>query len=108
MQDCYCAPQYGSSRPPLKPYDQRGLLTFADQLRDCQNVLESIGYLNEINSADNLSSVVERFPFHLRIKWLEVADRLQESVLRPKMHLRVCVQESPNRERFCIWKHRCW
>ena len=31
---------------PLKPYDQRGLLTFADQLRDCQNVLESIGYMD--------------------------------------------------------------
>ena len=72
--------------PSLKPYDQRGLLTFADQLRDCQNVLESIGYLNEINSADNLRSVVERLPFHLRIKWLEVADRLRESGLRPRIH----------------------
>ena len=72
--------------PPLKPYDQRGLLTFADQLRDCQNVLESFGYLNKINSADNLRSIVERLPFHLRIKWLEVADSLQESGLRPKIH----------------------
>lgn len=72
--------------PLLKPYDQRSLLPFADQLRDCQNVLESIGYLNEINSADNLRSVVERLLFHLRIKWLEVADRLQESGLRPRIH----------------------
>ena len=41
---------------PLKRYDQRGLLTFADQLRDCQNVLDSIGYMDEINSADNFST----------------------------------------------------
>ena len=27
--------------PPLKPYDQRGMQPFADQLRDCQNALES-------------------------------------------------------------------
>ena len=49
-------------------------------------MLESIGYLNEINSADNLTSVLERLLFHLRIKWLEVADRLQESGLRPRIH----------------------
>ncbi|XP_068692723.1 uncharacterized protein [Montipora foliosa] len=35
---------------PLKPYDQRGLLTFADQSRDCHNVLESIGYISEFVS----------------------------------------------------------
>ena len=71
---------------PLKPYDQRGLLTFADQLRDCQNVLESIGYMDEINSADNLRNVIERLPFHLKVKWLEVADRLRENGLRPRIH----------------------
>ena len=48
--------------------------------------MESIGYLNEINSAENLRSVAERLPFYLRIKWLEVADRLQESGLRPRIH----------------------
>ena len=49
--------------PPVKPYDQKGLLAFADQLRDCQNALESIGYLDEINSADNLRRIVDRLPF---------------------------------------------
>ena len=43
--------------PAVKPNDQRGLKTFADQLQDCKNVLESIGYLDEVNSADNLSIV---------------------------------------------------
>ena len=71
---------------PFKPYDQRGLLTFADQLRDCQNVLESIGYTDKINSADNLRNIIERLPFHLKVKWLEVVDRLRENGLRPRIY----------------------
>ena len=71
---------------PLKPYDQCGLLTFADQLRDCQNVLESIGYMDEINSADNLRNVIERLPFHLKVKWLEVADCFRENGPRKRIH----------------------
>lgn len=52
--------------PSLKPHDHRGLLAFAVQLRDGQNALESIGYLDEINSADNLRRIVDRLPFHLK------------------------------------------
>ena len=29
---------------------------------------------------------MERLPFHLIIRWLEVADRLQESGWRPRIH----------------------
>ncbi len=52
--------------------DRKGLLAFADQLNDCEHTLESIGYLDEINSADNLRRIVQRLPFHLRIKFIEV------------------------------------
>ena len=72
--------------PPLKAYDQRGLQSFADQLRDCQNAKESIGYLDEMNSANNLRSVDNRLSFHLKMKWLEVADKIQESGQRPRIH----------------------
>ena len=72
--------------PAVKPNDQRGLQIFADQLKDCQNVLESIGYLDEVNSADNLRSIIDRLPFHLKAKWLEVADSIQESGQRPRIH----------------------
>ena len=65
--------------PPLKPSDRTGLLAFADQLKDCENTLESIGYLDEINSADNLRRIVQRLPFHLRTKFVEVADQIQEA-----------------------------
>ena len=36
---------------PIKPTDGVELLAFADQLRDCENTLKAIGYLDEINSA---------------------------------------------------------
>ena len=65
--------------PPLKPSDRTGLLALADQLKDCEHTLESIGYLDEINSADNLRRIVQRLPFHLRTKFVEVADQIQEA-----------------------------
>ena len=65
--------------PPLEPSDRIGLLAFADQLKDCKNTLESIGYLDEISSADNLRRIVQRLPFHLRTKFVEVADQIQEA-----------------------------
>lgn len=68
--------------PPLKPLDRKGLLAFADQLKDCEHTLESIGYLDEISSADNLRRIVQRLPFHLRTKFIEVADQIQQAGLR--------------------------
>ena len=65
--------------PPLKPTDRSGLLTFADQLKDCEHTLRSIGYLDEVNSADNLRRIVQKLPFHLRAKFIEVADGIQQS-----------------------------
>ena len=55
------------------------MLAFADQLKDCEHTLESIGYLDEINSADNLRRIVQRLPFHLRTKFIEVADQIQQA-----------------------------
>ena len=72
--------------PPVRPYDSKALLAFADTLRDCTSGLESIGYLEEINSADNLRRIVNRLPFHLKTKLLEVADSVQQSGQRTKIH----------------------
>ena len=65
--------------PLLKPSDRTGLLAFADRLKDCENTLESIGYLDEINGADNLRRIVQRLPFHLKTKFVEVADQIQKA-----------------------------
>ena len=49
--------------PPLKPSDRTGLLAFADQLKDCENALESFSYQDEINSADNLKKLFRGYRF---------------------------------------------
>ena len=49
-------------------------------------MLEAIGYLDKVNSADTLRSIIDRLPFHLKDKWLEVADSIQESSQRPRIH----------------------
>ena len=64
---------------PLKPTDRAGLLAFAGQLKNCEHTLRSIEYLEDIDSADNLRRIVQRLPFHLRTKFVEVADRIEQS-----------------------------
>ncbi|XP_068720606.1 uncharacterized protein [Montipora capricornis] len=70
---------------PLRATDRKGLLAFDDQLKSCEHTLESFGYLDEINSADNLRRIVMRLPFHLRTKFVEVADQIQQSGQRPNI-----------------------
>ena len=79
--------------PQIKPSDRSGLLEFADKLKNCEHNLESMGYLDEINSADNLRRIVQRLSFYLRSRFVEVADTIQQSRRRPSIrdrHLRVC------------------
>ena len=64
--------------PPLKPSNSTGLLAFADQLKYWEQMLEYIGYLDKINSANNLR-IVQRLPFYPRTKFVEVADQIQEA-----------------------------
>ena len=65
--------------PPLKPWDRTGSLASADRLKGCEHTLQSIGYLEEINSADNLRRMVQRLPFHLRTKFVELAGQIQQA-----------------------------
>ena len=71
--------------PQIKPSDRSGLLEFADKLKNCEHTLESMGYLDEINSADNLRRIVQRLPFHLRSEFVEVADAIQQAGKRPSI-----------------------
>ena len=69
----------------IKPTDGVELLAFADQLTDCENTLTAIGYLDEINSADNLKRVVvERLPYHLIVKWLDKAQAIPDAGEKPR------------------------
>lgn len=51
---------------PIKASDGAELLTFADQPKNCENTLGAIGYLDEINSADNLKRIVGRLPYKFK------------------------------------------
>ena len=46
-------------------------------------MLESIGYLDEVTDS---AEFIDRLPFHLKAKWLDVADSIQESGQRPRIH----------------------
>ena len=59
--------------------DRKGLMAFADQLKDCEHTIESIGYLDEINTAYNQRRIVQRLPLHLRTKFIEVTDQIQQA-----------------------------
>ena len=72
--------------PQIRQSDRSGLLVFADQLKNCEHTLESMGYLDEINSADNLRRIVQRLPFHLRTKFVEIADGIQQAGKRPNIN----------------------
>ena len=71
--------------PQIMLCDCSGLLEFADRLKNCEHTLKSVGYLDEINNVDNLQRTVQRLPFHLRIKFVEVADTVQQSGRRPSI-----------------------
>ena len=71
--------------PQIKPSDRSGLLEFADKLKNCEHTLKSMGYLDKINSADNLRRIVQRLPFHLCTKFVEIADTIQQSGIRPNI-----------------------
>ena len=49
--------------PPIKANDREGLRVFSDKLKDCELTLSAIGYLEDLNSADNLKKIANIFPF---------------------------------------------
>jgi len=75
-----------SKGPPLRASDREGLLNFADKLKDCELTLRSIGYLDDLNSADNLRKIAERFPFHLRARWLDIARGIRNGGGKPRIN----------------------
>ena len=90
----------------MKPSDRTGLLAFADLLKDCENTLESVSYLEKNNSADNLKKIVQRLPFHLRTKFVEVADQIQEAGQRTNIsHIAefVNIKARPANNPPCVW-----
>ncbi|XP_020915950.1 uncharacterized protein LOC110253389 [Exaiptasia diaphana] len=71
--------------PPLKASDREGLLNLADKLKDCELTLQSIGYLEDLNTTDNLKQITERFPTHLKARWLDIARVIRNGGGKPNI-----------------------
>lgn len=69
----------------LRPNDREGLRELSDKLKDCELTLNAIGCLDELNSADSLKKIAERFPVHVKARWLETTMSIREKGERPKI-----------------------
>lgn len=69
--------------PAVRSSDREGLRTFADKLRDCEQTLRAIGYIDDLNNADNLKKIADRFPLHLKAKWLDRARVIRSKGKKP-------------------------
>ncbi|KAL1269131.1 hypothetical protein QQF64_031420 [Cirrhinus molitorella] len=64
--------------PALKPEDNKALTDFALFLTGCRNTVDSVEYVEEMDSPSNMRAIVSKLPFKLREKWRVVACELQE------------------------------
>lgn len=73
--------------PALKPEDNKTLKEFALFLTGCCNTIDSVEYVEEMDSPSNMRAIVSKLPFRLREKWRAVACELQE---RTGLRARFC------------------
>lgn len=65
--------------PNIKPEDPKALNEFALYLNGCCNVMTKLNYMNELNTASTLKSIVMKLPYKLRDKWRTKAQEKVES-----------------------------
>lgn len=73
--------------PALRPEDNKALNEFALFLTGCCNTIDSVEYVEEMDSPSNMRAIVSKLPFKLREKWRAVACELQE---RTGLRARFC------------------
>lgn len=59
------------SWPAIKPADPKALQSFGLYL-GCCNIMEEIAFMEELNLASNLRSLVSKLPYKLRERWSKV------------------------------------
>ena len=57
--------------------DNRELLEFSDELRNCRETLHAMGKLVELNNRQSLAKIIEKLPYDLRKSWLNTVHRLK-------------------------------
>jgi len=64
--------------PVIGPNDREALQDLADDLENCEIVLNVAGRLNEINSDDKLIKILQRVPNYLRSRWQSKAREIRD------------------------------
>lgn len=68
--------------PQIKAEDSKSLHSFSIFLTGCNNVINNLEYLEEMNSPSNLRIIIHKLPFRLRERWRVVAFDIQEKEKR--------------------------
>ena len=67
----------------IKPEDAKGLEAFSLFLRSCCNAMENLSYMDEMNVASNMRTILLKLPYKLRDIWRNRACDLKERGYRP-------------------------
>ncbi|XP_064639787.1 uncharacterized protein LOC135495255 [Lineus longissimus] len=72
--------------PVIKPSDHRGLQDYADELQSCQQTLEAMGRIAEVDTQRSMVRLVDRLPFWLQQRWRKRAvDTLEATGAYPRI-----------------------
>jgi len=63
----------------LSPHDKEELQEYADDLRSCEQTLQAMNYLSEVNTQRVLVKIVARLPMYLQNRWVRHASDIRLS-----------------------------
>jgi hypothetical protein len=69
-----------TNRPNVK--GTLALREFADDLKCCQETLETMGYAAELNNSHSMLAIVEKLPYHLQTRWLRENHNIKVKKMR--------------------------
>ena len=64
--------------PQIRAEDGAALQHLSILLTSCTNTLREIGYINKLNSSENLKKIIDRLPYGMRVRWREAVDSIIE------------------------------
>ncbi|XP_053713046.1 uncharacterized protein LOC128754445 [Synchiropus splendidus] len=73
--------------PQIKSEDTKGLSNFALFLLSCQNTMQDVAFMDELDSPTNMRLILSNLPYKLREKWRTVAYDMQETRGDRAIHL---------------------
>jgi hypothetical protein len=59
----------------IKANDAEALTALSKEMAKCSNTLEEIGYEADLNAQVTIESIVDRLPYHLHVKWVDIVNQ---------------------------------